>query len=134
MEVTNQMSTQSIPTITTLEIEALRTNADMARLIIDRFAQMLVAAAELMRAAERGARAALPENANDVFPPLEAQTLAHFFVVQSALEPEEVKRTSELVRHLGAGELRSWFGELSKLAVPQAVQSIRSQLFAASAA
>jgi len=132
MEVTNKMSNPA--TVTTLELEALRTNADMARLIIDRFAQMLVAAAALMRAAEHGARAALPENATDVLPPLEPQTLAHFIVIQSALEPEEAKRTSEIVRNLGAAELRTWFGELSKLPVSQAVQSIRSQLFTASAA
>lgn len=132
MEVTNKMSTAA--TITTLELETLRTNADMARLIIDRFAQMLVAAAALMRAAEQGARAHLPENATDVLPPLDSQTLAHFIVIQSALEPEEAKRTSELVRHLGAAELRSWFGELAKLTVPQAVQSIRAQLFPAGAA
>lgn len=132
MEVTNKMSNPA--TVTTLELEALRSNADMARLIIDRFAQMLVAAAALMRAAEHGARAAIPENATDVLPPLEPQTLAHFIVIQSALEPEEAKRTSEIVRNLGAAELRTWFGELSKLGVPQAVQSIRSQLFAASAA
>lgn len=131
MEVTKQMSTASI---TTLELETLRTNADMSRLIIDRFAQMLVAAAALMRAAEHNARAAVPENATDVLPPLEPQTLAHFIVIQAALEPEEAKRTSELVRHLGAAELRTWFGELSKLAVPEAVQSIRSQLFPAGAA
>ncbi len=57
--------------------------------------------------------------------PLDPQTMAHFIAIQSALKPEEAALAREVAGNLGPTELRSWFDELSKLSVPQAVQKIR---------
>jgi hypothetical protein len=105
----------------------------MARMIIDRFAQMMEAAASLLRAAGKrvleapqlGAARTLPANATDVLPPIELRAITHFMAVQSALAPEEAARARDHADRLGAAELRAWFDELSKLSVAQAVQRIR---------
>ncbi len=67
----------------------------------------------------------VPENATDVLPPIEPQTMAHFVAVQSALSPEEAAIAREVAKELSAGELRAWFDELSKLSVPDAVAKVR---------
>ncbi|MBX3156771.1 MAG: hypothetical protein KF773_12265 [Deltaproteobacteria bacterium] len=67
----------------------------------------------------------VPENATDVLPPIDPQTMAHFIAVQSALAPEEAAIAREVAKELSAAELRAWFDELSKLAVPDAVAKVR---------
>ncbi len=67
----------------------------------------------------------VPDNALDIIPPIDPQTMAHFIAVQSALKPEEAAVAREVASKLTAAELRGWFDELSKLTVPQAVQKIR---------
>lgn len=65
------------------------------------------------------------DDAFDVIPPIDPQTMSHFIAVQSALKPEEAAVAREVASKLTAAELRGWFDELSKLSVPQAVQKIR---------
>jgi hypothetical protein len=67
----------------------------------------------------------VPENATDVLPPIDPQTMAHFIAVQSALTPEEGAIARDVAKELGAAELRAWFDELSKLSVPEAVAKVR---------
>jgi hypothetical protein len=67
----------------------------------------------------------VPENATDVLPPIDPQTMAHFIAVQSALTPEEAAIAREVAKDLSAAELRAWFDELSKLSVPDAVAKVR---------
>jgi hypothetical protein len=67
----------------------------------------------------------VPENATDVLPPIDPQTMAHFVAVQSALTPEEGAIAREVAKELSAAELRAWFDELSKLSVPEAVEKVR---------
>lgn len=69
--------------------------------------------------------AAVPENANDVLPPIDPQTMAHFVAVQSALTAEEASLAREVAKELSAAELRAWFDELSTLSVPDAVAKVR---------
>lgn len=183
-------------------IEAMRMNAEIARSVVDRFPQMVEAAASLLRAADgaglpkrepsaeaaddddddhasgpppgfdlnalvaqivpmlvmgltsgkaklpdvasvldwRKASAAsrgdkslskkatedvVPDNATDVIPPIDPETMAHFIAIQSALKPEEAALAREVAGNLRAAELHAWFDELKKLTVPQAVQKIR---------
>ncbi|HEY4177981.1 MAG TPA: hypothetical protein VGM90_14135 [Kofleriaceae bacterium] len=61
----------------------------------------------------------------DALPPIDPQTMAHFIAIQSALKPEEAAMAREVAGNLGTAELNSWFEELKKLTVPQAVQKIR---------
>lgn len=67
----------------------------------------------------------VPENATDVLPPIDPQTMAHFVAVQSALTPEEGAIAREVAKELSAAELRVWFDELRKLSVPEAVEKVR---------
>ncbi len=66
-----------------------------------------------------------PDNAHDVLPPLDPQTMTHFIAVQSALTPEEGAIAREVAKDLTAAELRAWFDDLSKLTVPEAVGRVR---------
>ncbi|MEJ7604345.1 MAG: hypothetical protein WKG01_41175 [Kofleriaceae bacterium] len=59
-------------------------------------------------------------------PPLDPATIAHFIAVQSALKPDEAALAREVAGDLEPGALRSWFDELSKLTVPDAVAKIRT--------
>ncbi|MFN0246133.1 MAG: hypothetical protein ACKV2T_04445 [Kofleriaceae bacterium] len=183
-------------------IEAMRMNAEIAKSVVDRFPQMVEAAASLLRAADgaglpkrerstevadddedddasapppafdlnalvaqivpmlvmglangkaklpdvasvldwRKASAAsradkalskasavdvVPDNATDVIPPIDPETMTHFIAIQSALKPEEAALAREVAGNLRAAELHAWFDELKKLTVPQAVQKIR---------
>lgn len=81
-------------------------------------------ATKVAEQAEVGA-STVPENATDVIPPIDPQTMAHFVAVQSALTPEESAIAREVARELSAAELRAWFDELSKLSVPEAVEKVR---------
>ena len=179
--------------------EAMRPNTELARAVVDRFPEMMTAAAELLRAADgaglpkrepRGfasddddedtqpngfdfptliaktmpmlmaalsggkgempgleelldwrkaapkhrshpqlgatdAGAGVPENANDVLPPIDPAAMAHFIAVQAALTPEESAIARAVAAGLSASELRAWFEELRALSVPQAVEKIR---------
>ena len=58
-------------------------------------------------------------------PPLDPAAMAHVIAIQSALEPQEVAYVQEVAKDLSPTELRSWFDELSKLSVPDAVTRIR---------
>ena len=58
-------------------------------------------------------------------PPIDPETMAHFIAIQSALKPEEAALARAVAADLSPAELRSWFDELKKLSVPQAVQKIR---------
>jgi hypothetical protein len=71
------------------------------------------------------AHADVPENATDVLPPIDPQTMAHFIAIQSALKPEEAAMARDVASNLSAHDLHAWFDELKKLTVPQAVQKIR---------
>lgn len=82
-------------------------------------------AAKAVKAAEVNEESAVPENANDVLPPIDPQTMAHFVAVQSALTPEESAIAREVAKELSASELRAWFDELGKLSVPEAVEKVR---------
>lgn len=62
------------------------------------------------------------------FPPIDAATLAHFTAIQAALTPEEAALARSAAAELEPAELRSWFDELAKLSVPDAVQRVRSQI------
>ncbi len=178
-------------------IEAMRMNAEIARSVVDRFPQMLEAAATLLRAADGAGLPSRPgmaieqdeddaepttapggfdlnalvaqivplivmslgksklkipdlgsvldwrkaspqkqitEETNKTapveaksaeMPPLDPATMAHFIAVQSALKPEEAALAREVASNLEPAALRSWFDELTKLSVPQAVQKIR---------
>ncbi len=178
-------------------IEAMRMNAEIARSVVDRFPQMLEAAATLLRAADGAGLPSRPgmaieQDEDDAepttapagfhlnalvaqivplivmslgkgkikipdlgsvldwrkasphkqvtedtskpapveakpveIPPLDPATMAHFIAVQSALEPEEAALAREVASNLEPAALRSWFDELTKLSVPQAVQKIR---------
>ena len=57
--------------------------------------------------------------------PLDPAAMAHVVVIQSALDPKEVAYVQEVAKDLSPAELRSWFDELSKLSVPDAVARIR---------
>ena len=67
----------------------------------------------------------VPENATDVLPPIDPQTMAHFVAVQSALTPEEAAVAREVAKELSATELRAWFDDLSALSVPDAVAKVQ---------
>jgi hypothetical protein len=59
-------------------------------------------------------------------PPIDAGTMAHFIAIQAQLSPEESALARQVAQDLGPGELRSWFDELSKLSLSDAVAKIRS--------
>ena len=58
-------------------------------------------------------------------PPIDPAAMAHVIAVQSALDPKEVAYVQEVAKDFTPAELRSWFDELSKLSVPDAVTRIR---------
>ena len=58
-------------------------------------------------------------------PPLDPAAMAHVIAIQSALELQEVAYVQEVAKDLSPAELRSWFDELSRLSVPDAVTRIR---------
>ncbi|MCX5747977.1 MAG: hypothetical protein NT062_36410 [Proteobacteria bacterium] len=64
--------------------------------------------------------------AESMIPPIDPLMMAHFIAVQSALTPAEATLAREVAADLSAAELRTWFDELSKLAVPDAVAKIRT--------
>jgi len=105
--------------------EVMLSNPELAKGVVDKFFEMMSAASELLRAADPGTRDTIPENATDVFPPLDRITIAHFMAIQSALTPEEAGFVHDIVMKLGAPELRAWFEELRKLSVPLAVKQLR---------
>ncbi|MDQ3368477.1 MAG: hypothetical protein M3680_23875 [Myxococcota bacterium] len=195
-----ESTTSSRPATDNIAIEAMRMNAEMARTIIDRFPQMMEAAATLLRAADGAGLPARPgmategdddtETDTELAPAgfdlnalvaqvvplivmslgkgklklpdlgsvldwrkaspqkqitdetsntkqsvdaksaetalLAPATMAHFIAVQSALKPEEAALAREVAGDLEPAELRSWFDELSKLSVPDAVAKIRT--------
>ena len=59
-------------------------------------------------------------------PPIEPSMLAHFIAIQSQLTPDEAALAREVAQELEPTELRSWFDELGKLDVADAVTKIRS--------
>ena len=184
-------------------IEAMRMNSEIAKSVVDRFPQMLEAAAMLLRAADGAGlparvprlieddeqdedddrapappsspgmeflntlvaqvvplvvssmagkkmpklgemldwrkaspQAAIPSAALESdaksastaqgLPPLDPKTMAHFIAIQSALAPEDAALAREVAGQLAPAELRAWFDELSKLAIPDAVAKIRT--------
>jgi len=58
-------------------------------------------------------------------PPLDAATMSHFISIQSVLDPDEAALARDVAGNLPSEELRTWFDELSKLSVPDAVKKIR---------
>lgn len=80
---------------------------------------------KLADASDTDAHVPAPDNAHDVLPPIDPQTMAHFIAVQSALTPEESAIAREVAKDLTAAELRAWFDDLSKLTVPEAVERVR---------
>jgi len=60
------------------------------------------------------------------FPPIDPATMAHFISIQSVLDPKEAELARAVAADLSPAELRSWFEELKKLNVAQAVQKIRT--------
>lgn len=62
---------------------------------------------------------------DSALPSIDPETMAHFIAVQSALKPEEAELARSVAADLSPAQLRSWFDELKKLSVPQAVQKIR---------
>ena len=69
-------------------------------------------------------------NAATALPPIDPATMAHFVAVQAALTPHEAALASEVAKELKPAELRAWFDELSKLAVPEAVEKVRGLIAA----
>jgi hypothetical protein len=59
-------------------------------------------------------------------PPIDPATMAHFISIQSVLDPKEAELARAVAADLSPAELRSWFEELKRLSVPQAVQKIRA--------
>ena len=66
-----------------------------------------------------------PEHATAEVPPIDPAAMAHVIAIQSALDPKEVAYVQEVAKDFTPAELRSWFDELSKLSVPDAVTRIR---------
>jgi hypothetical protein len=83
-----------------------------------------VAAAEI--AAEKAA-ATTPSPVADL-PPIDLTHAAHFVQIQEALAPEEAAQARAIAAQLSPPELRTWFAELSKLSVADAVVKIRAFL------
>ena len=71
------------------------------------------------------AKPAPEHNAPAQVPPLDPAAMAHVIAIQAALEPQEVAYVQEVAKDLSPAELRSWFDELSKLSVPDAVTRVR---------
>ncbi len=61
----------------------------------------------------------------DEAPALDPSAMAHVIAIQSALQPSEVAYVQQVAKELSPAELRGWFDKLSKLTVPQAVETIR---------
>jgi hypothetical protein len=61
----------------------------------------------------------------DALPAIDPATMMHFIAIQSALTPNEAALARAVAADLGPAALRSWFEELKKLSVPQAVQKVR---------
>ena len=61
----------------------------------------------------------------DDAPPLDPAAMAHIVAIQSALQASEVAYIQQVAKELNPAELRGWFDKLSKLTVPQAVETIR---------
>ena len=58
-------------------------------------------------------------------PPIDPGAMVHVVAIQSALQPSEVAYVQEVAKELSPAELRGWFDKLSKLTVPEAVETIR---------
>ncbi|MCX5743002.1 MAG: hypothetical protein NT062_10950, partial [Proteobacteria bacterium] len=58
-------------------------------------------------------------------PPIDPAAMVHVVAIQSALQPSEVAYVQEVAKELSPAELRAWFDKLSKLSVPEAVETIR---------
>ena len=58
-------------------------------------------------------------------PPIDPAAMVHVVAIQSALQPSEVAYVQEVAKELSPAELRGWFDKLSKLTVPEAVETIR---------
>jgi hypothetical protein len=82
------------------------------------------AAAEI--AAEKAAATAPSPVAE--LPPTDLTQAAHFMQIQEALAPEEAAQARAIAAQLSPPELRTWFAELSKLSVADAVVKIRTFL------
>ena len=67
----------------------------------------------------------VPENANDVLPPIDPAVMAHYVAIQNELTNTEAAIVRRIASALNAGEIRVWFVALSKLAVPDAVATLR---------
>lgn len=75
---------------------------------------------------KKAARIATPEVSQPAeLPPLDASAMADVVAIQSALQPSEVAYVQEVAKELSAADLRAWFDKLSKLSVPEAVETIR---------
>lgn len=75
---------------------------------------------------KKAARIATPEVPQpEELPPLDASAMAHVVAIQSALQPSEVAYVQEVAKELSPADLRAWFDKLSKLSVPDAVETIR---------
>lgn len=61
-----------------------------------------------------------------IVPPLDADTIAHFFAIQSMLAPDEATVSRAIAAELSPAELRAWFDELRALTVVEAVAKIRA--------
>ncbi len=61
-------------------------------------------------------------------PPIDPTMMVHFIAIQSALQPDEAALARSVAADLPGPELRSWFDELSKLSVPEAVAKIRTMI------
>lgn len=151
--------------------EAMRLNTELAKTIIDRFPEMMQAAAELLRAADGAGmpsrQPTVPEIETEsepatgfdlqgliaqlapvlmmsltkgkqlpeapavkqpteaTMPTIDPATMAHFVAVQSVLTPQEAALAREVAKELGPVELQTWFEDLKKLSVPDAVEKIR---------
>ena len=69
---------------------------------------------------------ATPTASSSELPPIDAVTMAHFVAIQAQLTPDESALARQVAQDLEPAELRSWFDELSKLRLSDAVAKIRS--------
>jgi len=90
--------------------DAMKLNIELTKAVIERFTQMVHAAAELVWSA---ARTRLTGRGDDTQSPL------------SVFEPVEVALARTIASVLEPGELRAWFDEMKQLSVPQIAEKIR---------
>jgi hypothetical protein len=70
----------------------------------------------------------VPQNVNDVVPPIDVDLMSHFVAIHRELTDRESAIVERVVSGLTAAEVRRWFLELSMLSVSAAAAKLRALL------